>query len=463
MVWKDGNFNERNMKRIYFLIALLVIATSCQVDNIIPDSGNSDKGIMEFEAHAADTRSVLNDMTPEWSKNETIYVFNNATKEIFTGQNTVQTASTKFKGAALDGKAFIAVSPSTAVGTSALADVAKKTVTAITIPTEQNAIIGTYDPRAFVAVAYTEDDVLRFDSAVSLLKFKMGSDNVTEVTFAGWNGENLSGTGNVSYNSEGMPEVAVNTTYVKLKGQFKKGSIYYVAVAPNTFSKGLICEFGLEKVRVTESSIVLKPNQITDLGEISFSNKYLKGGFDGWGNGVRMCKVGDWYAAYSVQVMNTKSGSDEGFKFVDGTAWIGGKSNISLYDEYATGSNNITISGDKNNAQFKETWFDVFYNPTTKKYKVRAANERETRDVTLTIKNSKNWSKLYVYSWYWTGSKDEYLYGSWPGQDITTAKKIIVPKKYFGKQIYFIVNNNSGQQTSDLGFFVAGDYEYELK
>ena len=226
------------MKKLFYIVVSLGVAVACQSEKISPESGEVNKEQMEFEARVAETRSVLNAMTPEWSKGETIYLFNNTQKEIYTGQNEAQSATTKFKGNALDGGAFLAVSPTSAVGNTSKADVSNKTITNITIKTEQTATVGTYDPKAFIAVAYTEDNILTFDAAVSLLKFKMGSDGVTEVTFAGWNEEKLTGSGIVSYNSEGKPIVTVNEkTYVKLKGTFKKGSTYYVAVAPNSFSK----------------------------------------------------------------------------------------------------------------------------------------------------------------------------------------------------------------------------------
>lgn len=463
-VWKVGNYKERNMKRIYLLAALLGIAISCQVEDITPEVGGSKKGTMEFEAHSANTRSVLNDKTPEWSAGETIYVFNSSEKEVFTGQNAAQTATTKFKGAALDGKAFIAVSPTTAVGTTAKADLSNKTISQISIPTEQTATANTYDPKAFVAVAYTEDDILRFDSAVSLLKFTMGESNVTEVTFAGWNGENITGTGTVSFNSDAKPVVTVNTTYVKLKGSFTKGKTYYVAVAPNTFSKGLICEFGSEKVRVTESSIELKPNQITDLGEITYSTVRLRGGFNSWGE-TRMAKCGEWYAAYNVQLNNIPSNQDAGFKFTtnNNSSWYGCNSSISTYKDYTatTSGGNIKLTGDTGNSTFKNAYFDVFFNPNTKKFKVRVANEREKRAVTITVKNTVNWSTLKAYGWYVSNGNKE-VWGGWPGKDIKSTLKVEIPADQFGSEFYYIFNNGSGKQTNDEKVFVTGDFEYDL-
>ena len=454
------------MKKLFYIAVALGVAAACQSEKITPEDGETSKEQMEFEAKVAETRSVLNGMTPEWTTGETIYIFNNTQKEIYTGQNTEQAASTKFKGNALEGNQFIAVSPKSAVGSTSKADVSKKTVSQITIPTQQTATANSYDPNAFVAVAYTEDNVLTFDAAVSLLKFKMGSDNVTEVTFAGWAGENLSGTGSISYNTDGKPIVTVDKTYVKLTGKFTKGSTYYVAVAPNTFSKGLLCEFGPEKVRVTESAIELKPNQITDLGEISYSTVCLRGGFNSWGE-TRMAKCGDWYAAYSVQLNNIQENQTAGFKFTFNGTWYGGSENSATYTELSAGTSkgNITLSGDTQDVTFKNAVFDVFFNPTTKKYKVRVANEREKRKVTITVINTVNWGKICAYGWYVSGNTNKNVWGDWAGRDITTTKTIEIPAAQFGSQFYYIFNNGNGgagNQTEDMKVFVTGDFEFDL-
>ena len=58
-------------------------------------------------------------------------------------------------------------------------------LTNVTVPVEQTPTVDSYDPNAAVAVAYTTGNTLKFKNAVSLLKFKMGSDGVKNVTVWG--------------------------------------------------------------------------------------------------------------------------------------------------------------------------------------------------------------------------------------------------------------------------------------
>ena len=59
-------------------------------------------------------------------------------------------------------------------------------VSNVTIPSTQNAVAGSYDPNAAVAVAYTTGDKdLKFKNAHALLKFTMGSSGVKNVTVWG--------------------------------------------------------------------------------------------------------------------------------------------------------------------------------------------------------------------------------------------------------------------------------------
>ena len=450
------------MKRFYYLAAIAFAAISCQnKDNL--DKNLLPKEQMVFEASIAVTRTVLNELTPEWSKGETIYLFNSTEKELYTAQNESQAPTANFKGNALSGNVFMAVSPATAVSTNTKANPSSKTITKVTIPTKQQPIVDSYDPKAMISVAYTEDNRLEFNNAVTLLKFTVGSTGVNKVTFAGWGGENMSGNCDVVLTDDGAEIQNATMTYVELSGTFTKNKTYYAVVAPGAYSKGLLCEFNEAKVQVTESAIELKPNTIVDLGTISFSGVNLRGGFNSWKE-YQMAKCGDWYAAYGVQVMKTESGQDAGFKFEKGNTWYGGSSNKALYTEHNIGGSNITITGDSSFDTYLNASFDVFVSKDFKKYKIRIHGERETRDVTLTVKKgNNNWSKIYAYGWYGAGnSSEQKFWGNWPGTEITSTMTIKIPKERFGTAIKFIINNGSGSQTEDLCLYVTGDHTHNL-
>ena len=450
------------MKTFYYLAAITIAAISCQKE-YAQDSNLLSKEQMEFDASIAATRTVLNGLTPEWNKGETIYLFTSSAKELYTSQNAAQSATAKFKGNALSGSAFLAISPSTAVSNSTKANLNTKTVTKVNIPTKQDPVLGSYDPKAMISVAYTEDNKLEFKNAVTLLKFTVGSTGVSKVTFAGWNGEKMSGDCDVVISEDGAKIQNATMTYVELEGTFTQNKTYYAVVAPGVYSKGLLCEFNGAKVQATESAIELKPNTIVDLGTIAFTGVNLRGGFNSWGT-YQMAKCGDWFAAYEVQVMKTESGQDAGFKFEKSGTWYGGASDRLLYTDYNIGSSNITISGDSSFDTYVNAKFDVFVSKDFKKYKIRISGERQKRAVTLTVKKgTNNWGKYYLYGWYGEGNTTaQRFWGTWPGTEISSTMKAEIPVERFGTAIKFIVNNNSGGQTQDLCLFVTGDHTHSL-
>ena len=89
-------------------------------------------------------------------------------------------------------------------------------LTNVTVPTEQTPAVDSYDPNAAVAVAYTTGSTLNFKNAVSLLKFKMGSDGVKNVTV--W--------GDIP---EGQRAAANNTLYLTPNSNWVQGNARFAA------------------------------------------------------------------------------------------------------------------------------------------------------------------------------------------------------------------------------------------
>ena len=64
-------------------------------------------------------------------------------------------------------------------------DYENKSVSGVEIPSVQNAVVGSYDPAAVPAIAYTTNKTLQFKNVPALLKFTMGSSGVKNVTVWG--------------------------------------------------------------------------------------------------------------------------------------------------------------------------------------------------------------------------------------------------------------------------------------
>ncbi len=96
-------------------------------------------------------------------------------------------------------------------------------LTNVTVPSEQTPKAGTYDSNAAVAVAYATGNTLKFKNVVSLLKFKMGSDGVKNVTI--W-GDVPSGDGAV---------VEEGTLYLKPNSNWTMGGARFAAYFWNSY------------------------------------------------------------------------------------------------------------------------------------------------------------------------------------------------------------------------------------
>ena len=164
------------------------------------------------------------------------------------------------------------------------ADLESLTVSA-GIPAEQTAIAGSYDPSAVVSVAYTKTESLAFKNAVAMLKFTLADADIHSVVFSGNNSEPVAGSISIAMNEDGtisavtpkQDEDAVSSvTLTPGDGVFETGKTYFVAVSPQTFSKGFNISFRLIEggplnvVKSYPNSIDLAKNKIYNLGELSF-------------------------------------------------------------------------------------------------------------------------------------------------------------------------------------------------
>lgn len=248
----------------------------------------------------ADTKTVLEGRKSMWENGDAITIHNGTKGFEFTTADEGATADFSY-----DGGDFTAENGVMAVYPAGqyTADVAARTVKA-SIPTWQQAVAGSYNPSAALAVAYSETSSLKFKNAVALLKFRVKNANVSHVTFFSNAGEAITGDVEVVLDEDNAIESVtplktptsvwvdeVETTedqyrtYVEMYAYqdaehqfFAVGEDYYIAVAPQTFSQGYGIEFSFDgnkdpksKVReYTQGSVTLRANVIYDLGELEY-------------------------------------------------------------------------------------------------------------------------------------------------------------------------------------------------
>ncbi|MBE6232922.1 MAG: hypothetical protein E7118_00430 [Bacteroidales bacterium] len=274
------------MKKILFWSAVtLFAAVSCnKVEN---DAPVQESNVPSFVASVdgADTKTVIDGMKSYWNGTEGIRVLDGtlANGKVYTATvEKSQTATfTEVDGSvSLDeDAAYLAVYPEGPAGSVTwdgdVASSAKK----FWLPGDQTATEGSYDPSTHIAVAYTEagNTNLEFKNVVSLVKFTLQSDNVSEVCFYGNNSDVIAGNFDVTYNN-GNPAINTkdqyNLKYAKITGNLEKGKTYYISVLPCEFEGGFSIEtiaYGAKGTKRNSKEYTLARNQILDLEDVSWT------------------------------------------------------------------------------------------------------------------------------------------------------------------------------------------------
>lgn len=279
------------MKRIItstLLLSALALFSACQKsEQQAPAKGES---IVFTASFAPETKTVIDEKGKKslWNKDE-IRIFNGNHAE---AQEYVTTAvekatadfTIKNPGAKFTGTRFIAVCPNS-LATKAWWNSSKdKTINKLWLKPEQTATAGTYDPEGHVAVAYTENHVLSFKNACTLLKFTIQSDNIQEIRFESNDGTPISG--NFGFNTKTDDIYTGNTEYVKfshvaVKDGFTKGKTYYMSCIPAELTSGFTIKVvaNIDGKNVNgenipyNKSIKLDRNKIYDLGNITYTER----------------------------------------------------------------------------------------------------------------------------------------------------------------------------------------------
>ena len=220
------------------------------------------------------TKTSLDGNLSLWKGEEAIQVIGNHGNYWFKTNVPEPATSAEFSyDGTFDETEVMAVYPAGSNNYSA--DLQQKKVTGVSIPTIQHAVEGTYDPMAALAIAYTDDNSLKFKNVATLLKFTVGSTGVSTVTFHA-NSKPVSGSGTVAFNGGEPVMTGYAGTYVELQGPFEAGKTYYMAVCPGTYPDGIAIELDKFSCKSKETAVEFERNVIYNLGTISFPESYSK-------------------------------------------------------------------------------------------------------------------------------------------------------------------------------------------
>ena len=263
------------MKYISIFFAACIAMTACLKEDMpVVDSDSLVKFTATYENPA--TKTVLDGLTPVWTANDTISIYdgeNNKFSNALTANSKTAEFKGELKGQGIDRGGFIAASPYNPDYKFAFVG---SYVGGMQVYAQQTAVENGYDPKSAPAAAFSDTTQLSFYNAYSLVKFTIASEGVTEVTLAGKQNETIAGKMNVAKAEPLKMTVTAAETKVTLKGSFKKGSTYYMAVIPVAFQSGFTMTLKSSAGETVESlnyirKYEIKRSTILNVGELSLT------------------------------------------------------------------------------------------------------------------------------------------------------------------------------------------------
>ena len=235
------------MKTTLFAIAAMA-AVSCVKENIQDNTSSEvNANLVELTITAGtengETKAAFSeDAYPQivWQGNEEISVLGATTgNQKFTTTSTGDNA--EFSGLAdLTDEVLYAVYPYDA----AVELTADGKISKVTVPAVQTATAGSFDPKAYIAVAKSTNKNLTFKAVGGFVRFQLeDATNVKSVTMVSNAGANMACTGTANLKNDGS--VAHDSPYVnasesvKLVGTFETGKDYFMVVRPQPYTGGV--------------------------------------------------------------------------------------------------------------------------------------------------------------------------------------------------------------------------------
>lgn len=241
------------IKYTLFTIAAMV-AVSCAKENAPENNDNAqvNPNLVEISLTAtgegdesdAETKAVFSGYPKiAWEGNEEISLLgtNTGNQKLVANGKGHQTTFTGY--ADVTDEAYFAVYPYDA-NVSVTSD---GKISNVTVPAVQTATAGSFDPKAYIAVAKSTDkESLYFKAVGAFVKFKVeDAENVKSVTMVSNAGANMACSATVAFNndggvSHGSPYVdGTASSSVKMVGDFQSDKAYFMVVRPQPYAGGV--------------------------------------------------------------------------------------------------------------------------------------------------------------------------------------------------------------------------------
>ena len=246
----------RKIQYTFTALTALMVLFACSPERLEETSGPGGQAMVLTALSARnvpDTKTELQDNGPDiwWSAADAIQVFQGSEGTRFVSTNRAPALQAEFRGylpvstgATLD---LWAVYPYDEANTSDGSGITA------TVPADQKAIAGTFDPTALLTVAHTDNLTLAFQNVCGGLKFKVTQDWIQQVEFRSNDGTPLAGRVSVSMDASGHPVdtgIEEPSDAVRLTAPygetFQPDTWYYLCCLPATLSEGFTLTFRSE-------------------------------------------------------------------------------------------------------------------------------------------------------------------------------------------------------------------------
>lgn len=245
-------------KAMFILSAMAMVAAASCTKEIVDANKESASDVelfpMTFTAISQQTKAEMVDaQTIHWQSEDQINVFDADGTACGPFTTLDKGSQATFSGMAGKAEGYYALYPY-----QSDASMTEGAIIA-TFPSEQTAVAGSFDPKAFIAVAQSDNEGnFSFKNVAALVKFTMPENAESATLTANADGEKLCGRVMITFDEDGNPSADAYgkmTNAVTLKGNLESGKTYYFVVRPGiAFSEGLTISIDGKKYRSSSAA-----------------------------------------------------------------------------------------------------------------------------------------------------------------------------------------------------------------
>lgn len=239
---------KHNFKFYAAMACSAVALASCSSDAVeaVKTAGKQQMVFTAQQETGVGSRTSLgSDLSVLWSTGDALSVLDGANNNEFTLTSGEGTASAEFAGTATPARTYYAVYPF-----QSNASVSGNVISGVVIPTEQHATAGTFDPKAAIMTAVSDQsNNFQFKNASSSARI-ITTAACKKITFTAGAEDKIAGKFSMTVGADGIITESTATdatnavTLVPSSGETFAAGTYYISINPGTISSLKVeCEY----------------------------------------------------------------------------------------------------------------------------------------------------------------------------------------------------------------------------